>query len=107
MLKLELQYSGHLMWTADSVEKWVPGADKDWEHKKKSASEDEMARWITNATNMNLGKLQEMMRDREGWHAADHGAAKSGTQLGDWIAAHLKGKRSNDNNQEWRKLGNY
>ena len=42
-----------------------------------------MARWITDATNMNLGKLQGMMRDREGWHAAVHEAAKSWTQLGD------------------------
>ena len=42
-----------------------------------------MAIWITDATNMNLGKLQEMMRDREGWHAAVHRAAKSWTQLGD------------------------
>ena len=41
-------------------------------------------RWlhgITNATNMNLGKLQEMVRDREVWHAAVHGVAKSQTQL--------------------------
>ena len=42
-----------------------------------------MARWITDATNMNLGKLQGMMRDREGWHAAVHEAAKSQTQLSD------------------------
>ena len=42
-----------------------------------------MARWITDATNMNLGKLQGMMRDREGWYAAVHEAAKSWTQLGD------------------------
>ena len=43
-------------------------------------------RWldgIANATNMNLGKLQGMMRDREGWHAAVHEAAKRWTQLGD------------------------
>ena len=43
-------------------------------------------RWmegIINAMNMNLGKLQEMVRDNEAWHAAVHGVAKSGTELGD------------------------
>ena len=45
-------------------------------------SEDEMS-GITNAMDMNLGKLQEMVRDRETWCAAVHGAAKSQTQLGD------------------------
>ena len=39
-------------------------------------SEDERARWITDAMDMNLGKLQEMVRDREAWHAAVHGFAK-------------------------------
>jgi len=39
---------------------------------------------ITNAMNMNLGKLQEMVRDREAWHATVHVAAKSQTRLGDW-----------------------
>ena len=38
---------------------------------------------IINAMNMNLGKLQEMVRDNEAWHAAVHGVAKSGTELGD------------------------
>ena len=44
-------------------------------------------RWldgITDAMDMNLGKLQEMVRDREAWHAADHGVAKTRTQLGGW-----------------------
>ena len=41
-----------------------------------------MARWITDAMNMNLGKLREMVRDREAWRAAVHGVAKRQTRLG-------------------------
>ena len=47
--------------------------------KEKRVSEDEMPRWITDTMNMNLGKLQEMMRDREGWRAIVHRAAKGWT----------------------------
>ena len=65
-------------WSSDT-NRWligkVPDAGKDWEQEKR-ASEDEM--------NMNVGKLQEMVRDREAWHAAVHGAAKSQTQLTNW-----------------------
>ena len=45
-------------------------------------AEDETARWITDAMDMNLGKLQEMVRDREAWHAAVHVVTKSWTRLG-------------------------
>ena len=84
MLKLKLQYSGHLMWTADSVEKWVHDAGKDWEDKKKSALEDDMAGWHHWCNGHELGQTLGMARDGEAWSAAVHGVAKSQTWLGDW-----------------------
>ena len=76
------QYFGHLMWTAGPIGK-VPDAGKDWRQEKRH---DRM-RWlddITDAIGMNLGKLQEMVRDREAWRAAVHGVAKSWTRLSEW-----------------------
>ena len=61
----------------------VSDAGKDGGQKEKRASEYEMVESITDAMNMNLGKLWEMVSDREAWRAAVHGVAKSWTQLGD------------------------
>ena len=83
MLKPKFQYFGHLMWTADLIGE-VPDAGKDSGQKEKRASEDEMSEWITDAMGMNLGKLWEVVRDREPWLAAVRGVAKSRTWLGDW-----------------------
>ena len=82
MLKLKLQYFGHLLRTADLLEKTLMLGKIEVRRRR----ENQRLRWldgITDAMDMNLGKLRETLRDREACHAAVHRSAKSRTGLSD------------------------
>ena len=82
MLKLKLQYFGHLMQRADSLEKTMMLGKTEGKRRRGL----QRIRWldgITDSTDMNLSKLQEIVKKRESWHVAVPGVTKSPTQLSD------------------------
>ena len=79
MLKLKLQYFGHLMRRVDSGKD--SDAGMDWRQEEKGMTEDEMAGWHHQLYRGELSELQEMVIDREAWRAVIHGVTKSPTRL--------------------------
>ena len=85
--RTDTEAENSILWSPDA-KNWLTGKDfdagNDWRWEEKRTTENEMVEWLTDSMDMSLSKFQELVIDREAWHAAVHGVAKSWTRLSNW-----------------------